>query len=195
MADTSVSLLQLLRQSPSSSAWSRLTGIYSPLLKAGLTRQGVQDADADDLIQEIFLTVSRELPKFDHSGRPGAFRRWLRLVLVHRLRNYRRSAKYRPTTPGGSDWGAELNELEDESSDRSREWNLEHDRHVMARLLEQIRPRFAPKTWRAFHRQVIDGQRADFVAEELAMPLSSVYVARSRVLTALRREAEGFIDA
>lgn len=195
MPDTSVSLLELVRQSPNSSAWSRLTEIYGPLLKAGLTRHGVQDADAEDLIQEIFLTVSRELPKFDHSGRPGAFRRWLRIVLVNRLRNYRRSSKYRPATPGGSDWGEELNELEDDSSDRSREWNLEHDRHVMARLLEQIRPRFEPRTWRAFHRQVIDGHRADFVAAELAMPLNSVYVARNRVLTALRREVVGFIDA
>jgi RNA polymerase sigma-70 factor (ECF subfamily) len=88
----------------------------------------------------------------------------------------------------------QLQQLEDESSSVSREWNLEHDRHVMARLLEHVRPRFEPKTWEAFHRQMFDGQRADAVATELGMPLNSVYVARSRVLSTLRHEAAGLID-
>ena len=64
----------------------------------------------------------------------------------------------------------------------------------MARLLENVRSRFEPKTWEAFHRQMFDGQRADVVVAELAMPLNSVYVARSRVLSTLRREAAGLID-
>ena len=64
----------------------------------------------------------------------------------------------------------------------------------MARLLEQVRPRFEPKTWEAFRRQMFDGQRADAVAAKLGMPLNSVYVARSRVLSTLRREAGGLID-
>jgi hypothetical protein len=42
---------------------------------------------------------------------------------------------------------------------------------------------------------MFDGKRADQVAAELDMPLSSVYVARSRVLSALRREAAGLIDS
>lgn len=64
----------------------------------------------------------------------------------------------------------------------------------MARLLESVRPRFEPKTWEAFRRQMFDGQRADQVAAELGMPLNSVYVARSRVLSTLRQEAAGLID-
>lgn len=58
-----------------------------------------------------------------------------------------------------------------------------------------IRPKFLPKTWEAFHRQMFGGQRADQVAAELNMSLSSVYVARSRVLAALRREAAGLVDS
>ncbi|HUQ71099.1 MAG TPA: hypothetical protein VM165_16350, partial [Planctomycetaceae bacterium] len=84
--------------------------------------------------------------------------------------------------------------LADESSAASQDWNLAHDQPVMARLLEQVRPRFDPKTWDAFWRQMFDGQRADVVAVELGMPLNSVYVARSRVLKTLRREAAGLID-
>jgi RNA polymerase sigma-70 factor (ECF subfamily) len=194
MAETSVSLLQLVCRAPGSAAWMRLTEIYSPLLEAILTRYRLQPADVEDLIQEVFLTLSRELPQFEHSGRTGAFRSWLRTIVVHRLRNFWRSQKYEPLAKGGSAWADELDQLADESSAASREWNIEHDRHVMGRLLEHIRPQFEPKTWEAFRRQMFDGQRADIVAAELEMPLNSVYVARSRVLSALRREAAGLID-
>ncbi len=71
---------------------------------------------------------------------------------------------------------------------------VEHDREVISRLLELIQPTFLPKTWEAFHRQMFGGQRAGQVAAELNMPLSSVYVARSRVLSALRREAAGLVE-
>jgi hypothetical protein len=50
------------------------------------------------------------------------------------------------------------------------------------------------KTWEAFRRQVLEGERADVVAAELDMPVNSVYVARSRVLGILRREAAGLVD-
>ena len=194
MSDTSLSLLDRACGDVTDEAWQRLAQVYSALLRSWLTRFEVASTDADDLVQEVLLTVSRELPQFEHSGRTGAFRSWLRTILVHRLRDFWRSRKYRPAATGGSTWAEQLEQLADESSNASHEWNLEHDRHVMARLLESVRPRFEPQTWEAFHRQMFDGQRADVVAAELGMPLNSVYVARSRVLSTLRREAAGLID-
>ena len=194
MSETSLSLLDRARSNVTDEAWQRMAEVYSTLLRSWLTRFEVASTDADDLVQEVLLTVSRELPQFEHSGRTGAFRSWLRTILVHRLRDFWRSRKYRPAATGGSTWAEQLEQLADESSNASREWDLEHDRQVMARLLESVRPRFEPKTWEAFHRQMFDGQRADIVAAELGMPLNSVYVARSRVLSTLRREATGLID-
>lgn len=194
MSETSLSLLDRARSDANDESWQHLAGAYSPLLRAWLLRFEVAATDADDLVQEVLLTVVRELPRFEHSGRVGAFRSWLRTILVHRLRDFWRSRNYRPVAAGGSTWIEQLQQLEDESSNVSREWNLEHDRHVMARLLEHVRQRFEAKTWEAFRRQMFDGQRADVVATELGMPLNSVYVARSRVLSTLRREAAGLID-
>lgn len=193
MRETSISLLDRAR-ADAGEGWDRLARIYEPLLRGWLARFEVLGADGDDLLQDVLLVVSRELPRFEHSGRTGAFRSWLRTILVHRVRDFWRSRQYRPAPTGGSSWALKLEQLVDESSDASREWNLEHDRFVMARLTEQLRPRFEEKTWQAFQRQMFDGQRADVVARELEMPLNSVYVARSRVLAALRREASGLVD-
>ena len=82
---------------------------------------------------------------------------------------------------------------DDDASEASQMWNREHDEYVMKRLMDTVRGQFEPKTWLAFRRQVVDGLRADVVAAELGVSLGSVYMAKSRVLNALRRESEGLV--
>ena len=88
----------------------------------------------------------------------------------------------------------QLNQLEDDNSGLSRIWNEQHDRAVIGRLMEVVRPRFAPKTWAAFERQIFDGQKPAQLAAELEMSIGAVYMARTRILAALRSEAEGLVD-
>jgi RNA polymerase sigma factor (sigma-70 family) len=195
MTTTHLSLLQRARDSGDEEAWQRLVEVYSPLLRQWLQQYQVQAADAEDLLQEVLQVVLRELPDLQTGQRPGAFRNWLRKVLVNRLRNYWRQRDYRPVVKGGSSVLEQLNQLEDETSELSRVWSEEHDQLVMARVLELVRPRFQEKTWEAFRRQMFLGERADAVAVALDMPISSVYVARSRVLSALRQESQGLLDS
>ncbi len=194
MHDTSLSLLDRACQREEPQAWNSLAALYTPLLAGWLRRLGVPENDADDLTQDVLLVVLRELPRFEHNRRPGAFRRWLRVILVHRVRDFWRRRDHRPTATGATSFQEQLDQLEDDASDASRLWDRQHDQHVMNQLLEAVRARFAQPTWQAFRLQVIEGRRADAVAAELGLSLSSVYVAKSRVLSALRREAEGLIE-
>ena len=175
--------------------WSRATSTQSwrdgPLQLKTVT---LQDSDADDLAQEVLLTVSRELARFQHSGRTGAFRSWLRSILVHRIKNFWKTRNRRPNAQGGSSLLAQLQELEDETSSASRMWNAQHDQHVLGRLLEQIRPRFQESTWEAFRRQMFRGEKGKDVAADLGISLKAVQLAKSRVLNALRVEAAGLVD-
>jgi RNA polymerase sigma factor (sigma-70 family) len=193
MTNTSVSLLDRARDDAESDSWQQFTSVYSPLLRQWMRRYALQPSDADDVVQEVMMTVARELPAFEHSGHPGAFRSWLRMILVHRLQNLWRSRKTHPKGKGGSSLLEELQLLSDDRSDISQMWNAEHDRHVLSRLLENVRPRFQEQTWRAFRCVMFDGQKTRDVANELGMSLKAVHLAKSRVLRALRAEAVGLI--
>ncbi len=142
----------------------------------------------------MLAVLLRELPAFEHNGRAGAFRRWLRTILVHRLRGFWRARQQRPLAGGDSDLDRLLDQLEDPASGLSQLWDQEHDRHVMARLLDKIQPEFRPVTWQAFRRVVLDGQEEEAVADALGLSVNAVYIAKSRVLARLRREAQGLID-
>src|SRR5262245_29850260 len=195
MPETSLSLLERLCREPDAEFWRRLVDVYTPVLYAWLRRYDViAAADADDLVQDILLTVSKEMPTFEPRPERGAFRGWLRAILVNRLRHFWRGRKHRPIAVGGSDFLEQVEQLSDGRSALSKLWDAEHDRHVMQRLLDLAEPRVAPGTWLAFRRQVIDGMSPETVAAELNMPLHSVYAAKSRLLKALRELAEGLIE-
>src|SRR4051794_32735729 len=102
MSETSISLLDRLRLQSDAAAWKRFVDLYSPLLVSWLRRQGVRAQDADDLVQEVLGVVVRELPGFRHNQRPGAFRAWLRAILVNRHRAFWRAHRTQPIAAGGS---------------------------------------------------------------------------------------------
>ncbi len=87
-----------------------------------------------------------------------------------------------------------LQELEDPDGKISELWDREHDEFVMKNLLDTIRDEFADSTWHAFERFAVNGRPAESVAAELGMTVNAVFIAKSRVMTRLRKEAEGLID-
>ena len=64
---------------------------------------------------------------------------------------------------------------------------------VIFRAMELIRPDVVPKTWTAFWRTVVDAAAPADVAIELSMSAPAVRMAKSRVLSRLRRELDGLV--
>ena len=194
MTDTPRSLLERLRHQPDEESWKRLVDLYTPLLSRWLRQAGVDGSDADDVAQEVFVAVVRELPTFQHNQQRGAFRCWLRAILVHRLRQYWND-KQTTIEPVGSDGGLQtLERLEDPASDLNQLWDREHDVLLAQRILQLIENDFITSTWQAFRRVVLDGAKPAEVAAELGLSVNAVLLAKSRVLRRARQEIDGLID-
>ena len=93
MDETSLSLLERLQRADNRAHWDGLYEVYAPLIRHWLAKYDVLDHDAEDLVQEVLMVMMKELPKFEHSGNVGAFRAWMKNILVHRLRNFWRQSK------------------------------------------------------------------------------------------------------
>jgi RNA polymerase sigma-70 factor (ECF subfamily) len=191
--ETSLSLLDRLAATPTDDDWRRLLELYQPLLRAWMTRSGVRPSDIDDLTQEVLRVVFLEVGRFEWRGQ-GAFRAWLRAILVNQIRNYFRACRHRPTATGDTDFLRTLNDLEAPESELSRLWDREHDEYVTTSLLRRVQGDFAPATWRAFQRHALEGAPAAQVAEELGLSLNSVLLAKSRVFKRVREELAGLVE-
>lgn len=198
---TSLALLDQLAEESSKEShhdrWQRLVDLYAPLLDNWLRQYEVQDADREDLIQDVLMVIMRELPSFRHSQRIGAFRTWLRRILVNRLQNFWRQ-RGRNISAGNSadqdDFARRLQELEAPQSELAARWDLEHNQHVVRRLLKLVEPKFSVTTQQLFRRLALDGASASDVAAEFELTLGAVFTAKSRVLRELRRLGKGMID-
>ena len=194
MDNTSLSLLQRACADRDSDAWGEFYDLYSRLIESWLRRHGIQSQDAEDVRQEVMAIVIRELPSFDHNGRAGAFRNWLRTTTANRLRQFYRDSKKPANEAARADCGALAEQLQDPNSDLSRAWRVDHDRFVLGQLLQQVEPSFKSETVLAFRKLAIEGLEAEAVAKELETTINAVRISQSRVLRALRKLADGLID-
>ncbi len=194
MANTPISLLDRASRQTDADAWRRLAAIYEPLLVDWLRGQGLQPNDADDVVQDVLIFVAERLPSFRHNGRTGAFRTWLRRILVNRLRKLRLSRKRGPTPGGGSKFLERLHELQDPVGNLSQFFEQEHDRRVVAELLRLARPKVSETTWEAFRLTVIEGLTPAAASPQLGLSPNAVCAARARVLHQLRREGRGLLE-
>jgi len=182
MATTSFSLLQRLRSPEDEVAWNRFVDLYTPLLYYWLRRTGLQQADAVDVVQEVFALLLRKLPEFSYDGNKS-FRGWLRMVTLNKCRELGRRRSL-PVGDGAS--------VEPEADDELAQlWDAEYHRHLAARALEVIQESFEPTTWKACWETIVHDRPPAEVAAELGITVNAVYLAKSRVLRCLRQELDG----
>jgi RNA polymerase sigma-70 factor, ECF subfamily len=193
MLATSQSLLERLRDRADNQAWQQFLTVYQPWLRGWLSRHELQQADVEDVLQEIFVAVSAKVSEFVHNGHPGAFRTWLRTILTNRVRHFLRGQQNRQAVgspQSTTDW---VDQLADPQSDLTRQWDQEHDQQIVRRLLASIQPEFNSTTWQVFQMLVLDDRPVAEVAQHFQFTPNTVYVAKARVLARLRAELRGFL--
>lgn len=188
---TRLSLLEDLRETRSSDRWNEFFKAYGELLRKWMISQQVDPSDADDIQQETMLAVVKELPKFEHNGRPGAFRNWLRRILVHRIR---RVWEKRQQQSAKRDLEQLADALLDESNQLSLEWTKEHDRYLIQLLLKSAEQQFSQDRIQMFRELVIDKEPPKSVAEKYGMTLGAVRVQQHRILSWLKSIGKGLVE-
>jgi RNA polymerase sigma-70 factor (ECF subfamily) len=196
MDTTSLSFLDRLKRADlQAKDLDRLRDLYYPLLRrwissiSGLTRDS---AETDDLVQDVLAVLLREVPTFERQ-REGSFRAWLKQTTRYRILHFWNAQKRRPFV-GGDEAAQALEQLEDPDSELSRQWEKEHQDHVMSKLLAMAEPDFEPATFTAFARVALAGIPAAQVAQELGMTVPAVAKAKSRVLKRLRELKQFFLE-
>jgi RNA polymerase sigma-70 factor (ECF subfamily) len=188
MTNTSSSLLERLRQPFESEAWARFVALYTPLIYSWGRRVGLQEPDAADLVQDVFVTLLQVLPTFAYDRKRG-FRKWLRTVTINRWRKDRKRSERRMVQgqEGHPDPVAVGDDLE-------ACWEAEYQQHLASQALRLMRTDFEETTWKACWETCAAGRNAADVAAELGLSIGAVYAAKFRVLNRLRREMQGLLD-
>jgi RNA polymerase sigma-70 factor (ECF subfamily) len=190
MLSTSLSLVAGLR-AQDGDAWRAFVKLYAPLVVRWCRKQGLNDADAADVAQEVFRRVTRDLPRFRNEAASDTFRGWLYRIAQHQIADYfRRRDRVQPAE-GGSDalsWLHRQPERPDAEPDEQEACHEEQ--FLLQQAVHTIRNGFSDRHWQIFWRVAVDGNPADAVAAEFEATPAAVGQVKSRVLRRLR-EAVG----
>ncbi|MBX7106708.1 MAG: sigma-70 family RNA polymerase sigma factor [Gemmataceae bacterium] len=187
MHTTSLTLIERVRQADDREAWHRLVQLYAPLLMTWAGKAGLQPTDAADLVQDIFVTLLKELPAFRYDAN-RSFRGWLKTLTMNRLTDLRRRAAVRSAVPLGS-----VPEL---SVDDPAElfWDREYQEVLLRNALDLMECEFDPGVWRAGTAFMFSGRPARDIARETGQTENAVYIAKCRVQRRLRETIAGLME-
>src|SRR5262245_31218452 len=90
---TRQSLLTRLRNCEDQAGWREFFDTYWRLIYNVARCSGLTDAEAQDVVQNTFVYLSRRMPRFHYDRQRGSFKSWLRVVTRSRIGAYRRTEK------------------------------------------------------------------------------------------------------
>jgi RNA polymerase sigma-70 factor (ECF subfamily) len=197
---TSVSLLKRLQHVPlDQAAWAVFVDRYGPPIYQWCSQWKLQQADADDVAQQVMSKLACKMAEFDYAPTKGSFRGWLRTVTVNAVLDFLKWKQRAGNGAGGEAnliFVATLQASEDLSQRLERAYQLDLLHQAMAKV--QQKTSVNPMQWEAFRLTTMEDKSPKDAAAELGIPIDHVYVARYRITKMLREEVQGsgeFLDA
>jgi RNA polymerase sigma-70 factor (ECF subfamily) len=189
---TRASLLGRLQQEvPDPDAWPQFVHRYGPLLYRWCRSRGLQEADTEDVTQEVLAKLARRLRTFRYDGKQS-FRAYLVTLAHYAWCDLLADRKQAALGTGDSKVLHELNNVEAQD-DLARRLAEEYDQELVERAMQEVKALVEPHTWEAFRLTAQEGLSGAEAATRLNMAVTAVFKARSRVQQMLRErvEAEG----
>jgi RNA polymerase sigma-70 factor (ECF subfamily) len=184
---TRATLLARLRRDPTDqAAWGEFVEHYGRQIYRWCRQWKLQEADAEDVTQDILLKLAQKLRDFEYDA-SRSFRGWLKTVAHHAWRDFVDGRSRRQAASGDSAIQELLHTLE-AREDLVQRLEEAFDHEVLEAAKVQVRLRVAPRTWEAFCLAALDGVPASEVAARVHMQVAMVYVAKSKVQKMLQEE-------
>jgi RNA polymerase sigma-70 factor (ECF subfamily) len=176
---THLTLIHRLATGVDHSAWREFSDRYGQLIRGVARRQGLQDADCDEVVQDVLTSLTRVLPDFQYDPSKGMFRSYLKTITIRATVDCK---KRRSGLTAGSAAGVEQ-AIDDNALEElwEREWRQYH----LRRAMEVVDAEFNAKDRNAFQAYAVRGQNAEQIGRELFLSVDQVYQAKSRILNRL----------
>jgi RNA polymerase sigma-70 factor (ECF subfamily) len=186
--ETNHSLIARVKDLGDGASWVEFLGIYQPVVYRMARRRQLQEADAQDVMQQVFLSISMSIEGWEPGeGRPP-FRAWLTTIARNAItKALSRRPRDRAT---GTTSAADILENQQAAEATASEILAEARREIIRWATEQIRSEFSEDIWQLFQQTAIDEVPIADVANSTGRSSGSIYVARFRVIARLKEKIQ-----
>ncbi len=189
------SLLSRIKNWENQESWREFYDTYSRLVYGVARHAGLSDAEAEDVVQETFCQVAKNIPKFKYDPAVGSFKSWLlKTTLWHIADQFRHRAKScEPAeTADGTNRQTALTERipDPQSLNLDEAYEEAWKRNLQEAALARVKAKVNPKQYQAFNLYVIKGVPVADITRLLGMSRNQVYLAKLRLTRLAADEAK-----
>ncbi|HEY5912625.1 MAG TPA: sigma-70 family RNA polymerase sigma factor [Verrucomicrobiae bacterium] len=191
---TRQSLLSRLKDWEDDESWKEFFDTYWKLIYNTAIKAGLRDAEAQDVVQETVLAVSKSMRKFRYDPAVGPFKGWLlkttRWKISDHFNRVRKKDVSSPKTPDRDSEGTATVErvVDPASLDLDAAWEADWQKNLFDSALEHVKRKVRPKTFQLFELCVIKEWPVSKITRTLGVNMFKVHLARHRVSKMIEKE-------
>jgi len=191
---TRSSLLSRLRNLGDSASWQDFFDTYWKLIYNAAVKAGLSDAEAQDVVQETVITVSRKIQEFKYDPARGSFKGWLLHTTRWRILDHLRRQKPETAPSGALDDSRRTDALEHLPDPASAQieavWEAEWQQNLLDAAMQRVKSRVRPKHYQVFELYALKQLPARKVAETLSVSVPQVHLINHRIRNLIRKEVK-----
>jgi RNA polymerase sigma factor (sigma-70 family) len=194
---TRASLLERLKDLGDQGSWNEFYQTYRGLIYSVAHRAGLNETDAEEVVQDTVIAVARKMPGFRYDPAVDSFKGWLLTVTRWRIldqlkKRQQLASQTLNTSTTITDEGTRTNVVErfpdPAGFDLAAIWDEEWERNLLQTALDRIKRQVHPQHYEIYHLHVILGQPLREVTRALGVNAGRVYLAKHRVGNLLKSE-------
>ena len=188
---TRESLLRRVRDWSDDASWQEFFEIYWRLIYALAIQAGLNECEAEDVVQTTMMAVADNIRGFRYESEVGSFKSWLchqaQWKIRDQLRRRRREDEHLVRRGHTNTETLGIAEERDPLAEVfERDWN----QAVAVVALARIRARVNPKHFQMFDLYVIKKWPIRRVSQTLQVNVAQVYLAKSRISRLLKKQTK-----
>ncbi len=188
---TRQSLLLRLRDWEDQESWRDFFNTYWKLIYGFALKSGLNDASAQDVVQQTMVSLATSLKDRRYDPRNGSFKSWLLTITRRRIIDQLRRAQVRPSLDGiGDDQATPLIERVPDPSSLalSQVWDEEWEKNLMDAALSNVKRQVKPLQYQLFDCLVFKNWPVSDVARKLSVSSHQVYFAKAKITRLVQKE-------
>jgi RNA polymerase sigma factor (sigma-70 family) len=186
-------LLERLKNWEDQASWEDFFHSYGKLLYAVARQAGLTNEEAEDVVQETVLTVSKNIKEFQYDPRRGSFKAWLlhttRWRIADQFRKRPAAGGHRIPSSGDTRRTRTTDRIADPAgSELERLWDAEWVENLRHAALDRVKRKVKAKHYQIFDLSVLKNWPVERITRTLGVSSTQVYLARHRIGLLLRQE-------
>lgn len=175
-------------------SWREFFETYWRLIYNFALKSGCSESEAEEVVQETVISVSRKMPEFKYDPAVCSFKGWLMHVANWRVIDQLRKRNHRLVSIHGGDsaMGSEsFDQIPDPmAGETERLWQQEWDDNLVTAALDRVKRQCNPEHYQIYFLLVLRQKSVTEVANSLHVTRATIYVAKHRVAALVRREVK-----